>query len=142
VEIPVDSTSLIAHVFNSGEVVCVPSLGEGESHDADYDMDFLNSEAENVKGFIASPIFSGADETSSGVIFVYCKSDPGDVYDEDDVISIEQISDFASNAIRTWETFSRMKNAKDRMEMLIGMIKHISNEMDSHKMIDKMFQMR
>ena len=47
---------------------------------------------------------------------------------------------FASNSFNNWETYSNMKQAKDKMEMLVGMIKHISNEMDSHKMIDKMFQ--
>jgi len=129
VEIDVDSTSLIAHVFRQGDIVCIPLLQEGESHDPTYDMDFLEHESGTCRGFVAAPIFNGENEVL-GVIFVYCKSDPEEEYNEDDVISIEQISDFASNAIRTWETFSNMKHAKDRMEMLIGMIKHISNEMD------------
>ena len=122
---------MIAHVFNVGELLCVPGLQDGETHDRSYNFEFLGEEATDLDGFIASPIFSGEqDNFILGVMFVYCKSNSIEEYDQDDVISIEQISDFASNAIRTWEAFSEMKHAKDRMEMLIGMIKHISNEMD------------
>ena len=81
------------------------------------------------------------DEQVLGVIVVFNKTKKGEVFSDTDIFSIEQISRFASNAFKAWESIYAAQHAKQRMETLVGMIKHISNETDTNMVIDKMFQM-
>ncbi|GMI41268.1 hypothetical protein TeGR_g9907, partial [Tetraparma gracilis] len=133
------SDNLIGYVYNEGQIVTVPRLREGE--ECEWDLAFLRHPEfpGDVTGFIAAPIL-GSDGEVLGVIVVFNKTQEDAVYTEYDVFSMEQIAQFSSNAFKNWSAIDAARHAKDRMEMLIGMIKHISNELDANEVIDKMFQ--
>eukprot|EP00518_Triparma_eleuthera_P018329 CAMPEP_0197560118 /NCGR_PEP_ID=MMETSP1320-20131121/22514_1 /TAXON_ID=91990 /ORGANISM="Bolidomonas sp., Strain RCC2347" /LENGTH=1008 /DNA_ID=CAMNT_0043121641 /DNA_START=116 /DNA_END=3139 /DNA_ORIENTATION=+ len=132
-----DKENLVAYVYRTAEIVCTP--GRRDDEESEWDLSFLRSEAE-IFGFIAAPIMS-SDEQVAGVIVVFNKSKKGEIFSDTDIFSIEQISRFASNAFKAWESIYAAQHAKQRMETLVGMIKHISNETDTNMVIDKMFQM-
>ena len=77
---------------------------------------------DEVFGFIAAPVIT-AEEEVQGVMLVFNKSNPDEAFTDNDVFSIEQISRFASNAFKTWESIYQAQYAKQRMETLVGMIK-------------------
>ncbi|GMH57733.1 hypothetical protein TrST_g2349 [Triparma strigata] len=136
--------NLIGYVFHTAEIVCVPERRIDDEHE--WDLDFLQTTDEetgkktDIFGFIAAPVIS-SDDTVQGVIMVFNKTQPKEIFSDYDLFSIEQISRFASNAFKAWESIHAAQNAKQRMETLVGMIKHISNETDTNMVIDKMFQM-
>lgn len=142
VEVSCDTSNLIGYVYSTGEIVCVPKREKNE--DTEWDLSFVTDSGgaskTEVFGFIAAPVIS-AEDSILGVILVFNKSISQDVFTDYDIFSIEQISRFASNALKTWDSIYEARHAKHRMENLIGMIKHISNETDSHIVIDRMFQM-
>ncbi|GMI13067.1 hypothetical protein TrLO_g3117 [Triparma laevis f. longispina] len=139
-----DKDNLIGYVFHTAEIVCVPQRSPGDEHE--WELDFLQTtdeetgEKNEIFGFIAAPVIS-SDDTVQGVIVVFNKTQSKEVFSDMDIFSIEQISRFASNAFKAWESIHAAQNAKQRMETLVGMIKHISNETDTNMVIDKMFQM-
>jgi 3',5'-cyclic-nucleotide phosphodiesterase len=97
-----------------------------------------------ITGYSALPILD-VDNTALGVIVVFNKRnysvDPRCVFTTYDEFSLKQISKFSSNAYRTSRSIQIANDSRDRMEMLVGMIKQIGSESDSVNVIDKMFQM-
>jgi len=139
IEMKPEMESVVGYVYLTGEIVSIPKRNRGD--ECDWDLSFINEgDADDVLGFIAAPVFT-AEEEVQGVILVFNKSTVGESFTEHDVFSIEQISRIASNAFKTWESIYEAQHAKQRMETLVGMIKHISNETDTNMVIDKMFQM-
>ena len=112
--------NLIGYVFHTAEIVCVPERRIDDEHE--WDLDFLQTTDEetgkktDIFGFIAAPVIS-SDDTVQGVIMVFNKTQPKEIFSDYDLFSIEQISRFASNAFKAWESIHAAQNAKQRMEV-------------------------
>jgi len=90
---------LIAHVFKTAEIVCVPSIDLIKNIEEQYDMSFLANDKVECTGFIAAPVMSGKEDGSVlGVIFVFSKSNLAEFFNDEDVESIEQICDVSGES--------------------------------------------